>query len=104
MNTVTIHYIAGNGNGWHWQLDRGNGCGMSSSEAFATAKEAEKVAVSIARCNEARYEGLLNGASVKQMFRENPSRCRVAADEHEDRGTNWAHNGTYQASLERVRT
>lgn len=104
MNTVTIYYHPSNGNSWHWLLDRGNGCGMSSTEAFATARDAEKVAVRIARCNQARYDGLRNEASLQQMFRENPRYgVRIAEPEREDRGTNWAHNGTYQASLERGR-
>ena len=102
MNTVTIYYHPSNGNSWHWQLDRG-GLPKSSTEAFANAWEAERVAVSIAKCNEARYEGIRDKASVQQVLRENPNRVRVTAQEREDRGTNWAYNGSYQASLERGR-
>ena len=89
-NTVTIYFQKCNGFGWHWMLYRGAGTlPMSSSEAFANAREAEKVAKSVAKCNEGRYEGLRDEASLQQLFRENPRYGVVIAEEPHTSAAQW---------------
>jgi hypothetical protein len=64
MNNVTIYSQQCNGFGWHWMLDRG-GLPMSSTEAFANAGEAERVATSVAKCNDAEYKGMRKDAQTQ---------------------------------------
>lgn len=106
MNKVTIYFEQCNGFGWHWMLDRG-GLPTSSTEAFANAVEAEKVAKSIAQCNEVRYMGVQDDsiAQARLERRDRPTRIPVPNDPtvHQDRGINWGYNGTYNAHVERWR-